>query len=937
MAKRQNAELGDILDAVESSSDLQLRELKNINKKLASSGLIITRTNSGSNTSSEPKQANMRSYNRNKKAIKNGDTKAIADAVSAGIKQAEKQQRQRGANGRFISTNPKEKAATRPPRQDKKGGSLWSQPPSKSSQAQANKKADANREAVEEQTKKTIERQEETNNLLRELLGLAKKKPKPTSNSNKSGGRGRSGNIIDDVIDNIGGGNGRNRNKKKRGVLGKLGGGIRKAMGTASLLTGAASAYRLFKGEGTTIDKLQVAEAGIHAGTEAVTSKTGQKVVGVVGKTLAKTSLGKMAETEGMKAVGKAVKFIPGVGTVLGAGIDAYQGFTDDDAIRQGFGLKDGDKITARQRTENGLASVLTLGGIVSGGSQLAGGALDMFGMHDAAKAVSFTTGDLAKGIDNMDNSVETAVADSWNSMKDWFKGDSKDTEQNADNRNDKLIAAIQMWGINNGNPNSPPTEFANDNPTQAAIRNSRNESAASNMLMDSRKAAVQGYVAKAAKETGVSEAEINAIINAESSYNSQANSGNDHLGLMQLSADAAREGGINPNARFDPEQNILAGARYYAKQKVAMGGNIPSALLAYNQGAGGARAMLSGRKAMNAEGSKYINNPKFAGIIGGQKPYSADSSYYAAGGKKGVVPVTTTGQSSPSGIDMWVDALTSGLDSNSEYAKELKKAYKNGLTGIESLYNGGDKAAAAFMGQHHIGTFGGAPSKSLDLPAGWQVGGPNIGDAVKRRTGELGQWFGGLVGNQQKGTLPGQPGHERANTPALADILRGSASDTFDWATQGISGGGIIDGLMGNLGMNPMVADIVKPLTDAAGSKLDSWLGTGRTAVSDFISGRPTTQKSVTDLASSGANATVSRDQAAVKSDDSLYGVMKRVADGLETLIGVTEDGNKIAKDNVGAGGKNEAKVSSQPGPSGDIPLFSTSKALMSMLEGIL
>ncbi|MCX9044696.1 hypothetical protein [Citrobacter portucalensis] len=27
------------------------------------------------------------------------------------------------------------------------------------------------------------------------------------------------------------------------------------------------------------------------------------------------------------------------------------------------------------------------------------------------------------------------------------------------------------------------------------------------------------------------------------------------------------------------------------------------------------------------------------------------------------------------------------------------------------------------FMGQHHIGTFGGAPSKSLDLPAGWQAG----------------------------------------------------------------------------------------------------------------------------------------------------------------------------------------------------------------------
>ncbi|HST44935.1 MAG TPA: lytic transglycosylase domain-containing protein [Luteimonas sp.] len=96
---------------------------------------------------------------------------------------------------------------------------------------------------------------------------------------------------------------------------------------------------------------------------------------------------------------------------------------------------------------------------------------------------------------------------------------------------------------------------------------------------------AFQSEVQAAAREFGVEEAVIRAIMHAESAYNPNALSRVGAQGLMQLMPATARRFGVD-NA-FDPGQNIRGGVQYLAWLLKRFNGDLTLAAAGYNAGEG--------------------------------------------------------------------------------------------------------------------------------------------------------------------------------------------------------------------------------------------------------------------------------------------------------------------------------------------------------------
>jgi soluble lytic murein transglycosylase-like protein len=97
--------------------------------------------------------------------------------------------------------------------------------------------------------------------------------------------------------------------------------------------------------------------------------------------------------------------------------------------------------------------------------------------------------------------------------------------------------------------------------------------------------AAYQAEISAAAKDYGVEEAIVRAIIHAESAYNPNALSRVGAQGLMQLMPATARRFGVgNP---FDASQNIRGGVQYLAFLLKRFNGNLSMAAAGYNAGEG--------------------------------------------------------------------------------------------------------------------------------------------------------------------------------------------------------------------------------------------------------------------------------------------------------------------------------------------------------------
>lgn len=92
-------------------------------------------------------------------------------------------------------------------------------------------------------------------------------------------------------------------------------------------------------------------------------------------------------------------------------------------------------------------------------------------------------------------------------------------------------------------------------------------------------------YFKKAAEKYGVSESLLKGIAKAESNFNERDLSSSGAMGVMQLMPETAR--GLGVTDPYDPEQNIMGGAKCIAQKLKEFNGDVELALAAYNAGSG--------------------------------------------------------------------------------------------------------------------------------------------------------------------------------------------------------------------------------------------------------------------------------------------------------------------------------------------------------------
>lgn len=159
---------------------------------------------------------------------------------------------------------------------------------------------------------------------------------------------------------------------------------------------------------------------------------------------------------------------------------------------------------------------------------------------------------------------------------------------------------------------------------------------------------------ASAAKPVPIDTAIASALCLQESGGDPLANQGKTGvgLGLFQLVASTAAQFGVVGNAIFDPIQNATAGCNYLSQQLKKFG-NYPSALAAYNTGAGYVTAYLQGISipfTNPSTGAPDVINPNKIklpygippnGIPKGENPQTYVASILARAGKSNLLAPT--------------------------------------------------------------------------------------------------------------------------------------------------------------------------------------------------------------------------------------------------------------------------------------------------------
>lgn len=162
---------------------------------------------------------------------------------------------------------------------------------------------------------------------------------------------------------------------------------------------------------------------------------------------------------------------------------------------------------------------------------------------------------------------------------------------------------------------------------------NLQNSNSATNAVSDAESNTVNldDIFQKASDTYGVPVNLLKAVAKAESNFNPNSESSCGAQGIMQLMPGTARSLGVTDS--FDPEQNIMGGAKYLSQQLDRYDGNTVLALAAYNAGPGNV-AKYNGVPPFE-ETQKYIT--KVLGYAGetmtaGEATLSAQTSALSSG-----------------------------------------------------------------------------------------------------------------------------------------------------------------------------------------------------------------------------------------------------------------------------------------------------------------
>lgn len=121
-----------------------------------------------------------------------------------------------------------------------------------------------------------------------------------------------------------------------------------------------------------------------------------------------------------------------------------------------------------------------------------------------------------------------------------------------------------------------------------ASAQNTSNSQKVAETADSMKKTKYDAYFKAAAKKYNVSESLLKAIAKAESNFNPNDVSSAGAMGIMQLMPETAKSLGVKD--AFDPEQNIMGGAKCISQKLKEFDGNVSLALAAYNAGSGAVR-----------------------------------------------------------------------------------------------------------------------------------------------------------------------------------------------------------------------------------------------------------------------------------------------------------------------------------------------------------
>ncbi|QCR38732.1 hypothetical protein C1N62_21595 (plasmid) [Nissabacter sp. SGAir0207] len=186
---------------------------------------------------------------------------------------------------------------------------------------------------------------------------------------------------------------------------------------------------------------------------EGVEKTAGKEVVAAAEGVAEKGEKKVAAKLAAKTAAKTALRAVPVVGQVLGAGYDAVTGWRDKEGQADAFKLKEGQEASKRQKAEFTAANVLDMGGLVSGGAGLLAKGASAMGWDGAAKALTFNTGDIARGLDSKVTAAKTLASKAGGALGIGSVAGmagaagavaSNLPEQAAEDRTDQVIKAIE-------------------------------------------------------------------------------------------------------------------------------------------------------------------------------------------------------------------------------------------------------------------------------------------------------------------------------------------------------------------------------------------------------------------------------------------------------------------------------------------------------------